>query len=195
MTISIPFFLLLTVILSTDTFMAGLSYSSSKVHVPLISMLFLALVSGFMYTLSLFCGNLLSALISVTYLNYFSFIVLFLLAIYKLYDTFPSHSSEIKEFTTDSISGKVNTRHKQILSPAESVLLAVLLSADSISAGLSTGLPALHPAFILIFTGCIQFCAFYTGYLSGRFFADRCSYPLNRLSAFLLFILALLRLF
>ncbi len=193
MTISIPLFLLLTIALSTDTFMAGLSYSSNSVCVPVRSMLLLSFTSGLMYTISLLGGKIISSIISVDYLNYLSFTVLFLIAIYKLYDTFPSRSSQIRDFTTDSISEKVNTRNIHVLSPAEAVILATILSIDSITAGLSTGLPPLHPATIFLFTATTHFFAIFFGYLSGHFLAQKSTCPLTWLCTLILFLLAFLK--
>lgn len=47
-------FLLFCIALSADTFTAGLSYGSSGVRIPAPSKLILALVSGLMFTLSVF---------------------------------------------------------------------------------------------------------------------------------------------
>lgn len=195
MTISIYSFLLLTFVLSTDTFMAGLSYSSSHVKVPPLSMILISVTSGLMYTLSLMAGSLISLLLPGNIINYFSFFVLFLLALYKLYDTFPSHSTQKKDFTTDAISEKVNTRNIHVLSPGEALLLSFLLSVDSISAGISAGLPALDPAVIFLFTAVIHFCAISLGLLSGKILTRKSSHNFAWLSAAILFLLAFLRLF
>ncbi len=195
MTISLTSFLLLTIVLSADTFMAGFSYSSSHVKVPPFSMVLISLISGLMYTTSLMAGRLLFTLIPKNLLNYFSFSILFLLASYKLYDTFPSRSSQIRDFTTDAISEKVNTHNIHVLSAGEAILLSALLSLDSISAGISTGLPALDPAVIFVLTAAIHFGAISLGVLSGKLLTQRHSHNFAWLSAAVLFLLAFLRLF
>ena len=57
-------FLLFCIALSADTFTAGLSYGSSGVRIPAPSKLILALVSGLMFTLSVFFSVFLCSFIS-----------------------------------------------------------------------------------------------------------------------------------
>lgn len=195
MTISFYSFLLLAVALSMDTFAAGLSYSAGKVRVPLLSMIIISLISGLMLTLSLLTGNLIVSVIPVNVTKIFSFIILFVLALYKLYDALPSNAKAARSFTTDFISEKVNKKDIHILSSSEAALLSLALSIDSISAGLGSGAPAQSPFLLFAVSSLIQLAAICCGLLSGRLLLQKTSHNFAWLSAALLFVLAFLRLF
>lgn len=195
MTISFYSFLLLAVALSMDTFTAGLSYSVGKVRVPVPSMLVISLISGLMLTLSLLAGNLIVSVIPAGVTKIFSFLVLFALALYKLYDALPSDAKAARSFTTDSISEKVNKKDIHILSLSEAALLSLALSLDSISAGLGAGAPAKSPFLLFCISSLIQLAAIFSGLLSGRALLQKTSHNFTWVSAALLFVLALLRLF
>lgn len=202
MPLSFSSFLLLSVALSMDTFTAGLSYSTDRVKVPLFSKTVIALISGLMLAISLNVGTFFRSLVSPLAAKLLAFFILTALAAYKLYDSLPVSLRPKERFTTDSISKKVNRRDIHILSASEAALLGITLSLDSISAGLSTGVPALLPAnpFILsavvfVFSAAIHFAAISLGLLAGNFLVRKSSCSFTWISAVLLFFLALMRLF
>lgn len=202
MSLSFSSFLLLSVALSMDTFTAGLSYSTDRVRVPFFSKAVIALISGLMLVLSLKAGAFFRALISPLAAKFLSFFVLTALALYKLYDSLPVSLHPKERFTTDSISKKVNRRDVRILSASEAALLGITLSLDSISAGLSTGIPVLFPAnsFILsavvfTFSAAVHFAAISLGLLAGKLLVRSSSRRFTWISVALLFFLALMRLF
>ena len=166
MTIS---FLLLCIALSTDTFTAGLSYSAGKVRVPFTSMCIVSVISGFMFTVSLHAG--------------------------KLYDALPDSFHRKHNLTTASFSEKVNKKDIQILSSGEAALLSVVLSIDSITAGISSETPLLSPAVIFLVSAAIHFLTMALGLSAGKFLRKKISYNFSWLSAALFFILAFTRLF
>ncbi len=89
MTFSIYLFILLVAVLSMDAFAAGLSYGMEGVRVPFLSIFVIALLSGSMLTASLLAGNILLNLIPEGLTKGISFSILFLLSLYKFYDSFP----------------------------------------------------------------------------------------------------------
>lgn len=192
MTIS---FLLLCIALSTDTFTAGLSYSAGRVRVPFTSMCIISVISGFMFTLSLHAGKILTAFIPAKLTCILSFIILFLLALYKLYDALPDSFHRRHNLTTASFSEKVNKKDIQILSSGEAALLSVVLSIDSITAGISSETPLLPPAIIFFISTAIHFLTMALGLSAGKLLLQKISYNFSWLSAVLFFILAFTRLF
>ncbi len=192
MTIS---FLLLCIALSTDTFTAGLSYSVGKVRVPFISMCIVSVISGFMFTVSLHAGKVLTSFIPAKLTCIFSFFILFLLALYKLYDALPDSFHRKHNLTTVSFSEKVNKKDIQILSSGEAALLSIVLSIDSITAGISSETPLLSPAVIFLVSAAIHFLTMALGLSAGKFLRKKISYNFSWLSAALFFILAFTRLF
>lgn len=194
MILSISAFLLLLFALSADTFTAGLSYSLNKVRIPFLSILLISFISGLMLTCSFTLGEILLCFIPTRLVNLFSFSLLFLLALYKLYDALPDKTGSSKKLTTDVISEKVNFKDVTYLSPPEAVLLAFLLSIDSISAGLGAGLPPFSSFEIFLLASFMHFAAMYLGLLSGHILSGKSSPRLSYLSAILLLLLAIFRL-
>lgn len=195
MSISFCSFALLCVALSSDTFAAGLSYSAERVHVPIGSMSIISVVSGFMFTLSLIAGEKIAVLIPHNITAFFSFMILMVLAVYKLYDALPDKFHDSKDLTTVSLSEKVNKNDPSVLSPMEAAALSVVLSIDSITAGVSTGAPALSPAIIFSLSAVIHFLSIRLGLSAGNALLSRISCNLSWLSAILFFLLAISRLF
>lgn len=194
MTISICSLLLLCVALSTDTFTAGLSYSAQKVRVPVSSMIIISLISGSMFMLSLSAGEKIAGLIPHEITALLSFIILMALAFYKLYDALPAKFHHTRDLTTASFSEKVNKKDTAVLSSTEAATLSVILSIDSITAGVSTGMPVLPPAACLFISAAIHFLALNLGMSAGKALFSKTSGKFSWLSAALFFLLALSRL-
>lgn len=194
MTFSVSVFLLLVIVLSLDAFTAGLSYGIEKVKVPLSSLLIIAFISGAMLTVSLFAGHILLPFISPLFTKILSFLVLFLLSLYKFYDAFPSLHFKKRHLTTEVITQNINKHPKEILSVPEAVLLATALSIDNISAGICTGTILISVQLTLLVTSFIHLIALSIGVLTGCFFFKKSSKNLSWLGAAILMLLALLRL-
>ena len=192
MLISYCSFLVLCIALSADTFAAGLSYSASKVRVPINSMCILSLVSGFTFTLSLSVGEKLTAWIPPNASTLLSFLIL---SLYKLYDALPERFHPSISFTTVSFSSHVNKKEPEYISPYEAAALSFVLSIDSITAGVSQGNSPLSPAVVFHFSSVIHFLSILLGTFAGRRLSGKLSGNLSFLPALLLFLLAISRLF
>lgn len=195
MLISYCSFLLLCLALSADTFAAGFSYSASKVRVPLSSMCILSLVSGFTFTLALSLGEKINAWIPAKASGLFSFLILLLLALYKLYDALPDRFHPSISFTTVSFSSHVNQKEPELLSPYEAAALSLVLSIDSITAGISQGNSLLSPAIVFLSSSVIHFLSILFGTFTGKKLSSKASCNLSFLPALVLFLLALAGLF
>lgn len=195
MTFSVSVFFLLVIVLSMDAFSAGFSYGVEKVRVPFYSSFTVAVISGTMLTLSMMLGNILSELIPPAITKSISFLILFLLALYKFYDTFPFVRSQSTLLTTEVISRKINQKHKETLSVSEALLLSLALSADNVSAGLCCGLSPFSIPLTLLVTILIHLFALLLGIYSGNFFSRKSSKDFSFLGALILLLLAFLRLF
>lgn len=191
MLISYCSFLLLCIALSADTFAAGLSYSASKVRVPIGSMCILSLISAITFTLSVSTGEKISTMIPSKISTLLSFFILLFLAVYKLYDALPDRYHLPVAFTTLSFSSRVNQKEPERLSPFESATLAFMLSIDSITAGFSQGTPSLSPAVIFLFSFAVHFLSILFGILAGNRLSEKFSCNLSFLPALLFFLLAL----
>ena len=78
--------LLLVTALSVDAFAAGFAYGVSKIKVPFISVIIVTGISSLILVISLLAGNVVSSLIPGNLTSYFSFLLLFVLGLVKLFD-------------------------------------------------------------------------------------------------------------
>ena len=195
MLFSFSLFILLIMILALDAFTAGLSYGMEKVHVPVLSVFLIAALSGLMLTLSMTAGDLLLTLIPATLTKTVSFLVLFLLSVYKLYDAFTQFHRSDRALTTDHISRRINSRDTTVHSGKEACLLGLALSVDNTSAGLCTGSGSLSPLLLFFLTTVVHLIAIQTGLCAGRLLIRKSSHHFAWLGAAVLMLLSFLRLF
>lgn len=186
--------LLLIAVLSMDAFTAGLSYGMDHVRVPFSSIFTIALLSGCMLTLSLYAGDLLLRFIPENFTRIISFTVLFLLSLYKFYDTIPQLHKPDSRLTTDRISQKINSSSPSVLSGKEAAFLGMALSIDNVSAGLCTGTLSIAPWVLLFLTTAIHFFSIRLGLFMGRLLARKGLCHFSWLGAAILMLLAFCRL-
>lgn len=185
---------ILIAVLSMDAFTAGLSYGMDHVRVPFSSIFTIALLSGCMLTLSLYTGDFLLCFIPENLTRIISFAVLFLLSLYKFYDTIPWLHKQNSGLTTGKISQKINSASPSVLSGKEAAFLGMALSIDNVSAGLCTGTLSVPPWFLLITTTAIHFLSIRLGLFMGRQLAKKGLCHFSWLGAAILMILAFCRL-
>lgn len=186
--------LILIIVLSMDAFTAGLSYGMDGVRVPFSSVLTIAFLSGCMLTLSLYAGDFLLLFLPADLTKIVSFTVLFLLSLYKLYDTIPWLHKGNSGLTTDKISQKINYVSPSILSKKEAALLGMALSVDNISAGLCTGTLNINPCLLLLITTLIHLLSIRLGLFTGRLLSQKGLCNFSWLGAAILMLLAFFRL-
>ena len=186
--------LILIIVLSMDAFTAGLSYGMDDVRVPFSSILTVAFLSGCMLTLSLYAGDFLLLFLPAGLTQIVSFTVLFLLSLYKLYDTIPWLHKGNSGLTTDKISQKINYASPSILSKKEAALLGMALSVDNISAGLCTGTLNINPCLLLLITTLIHLLSIRLGLFTGKLLSQKGLRSFSWLGAAILMLLAFCRL-
>lgn len=195
MLFSFSLFILLIMILALDAFTAGLSYGVEKVQVPVLSVFLIAAMSGLMLTLSMTAGNFLLTLVPAAFTKTVSFLVLFLLSVYKLYDALPQFHGSDRALTTDHISRCINSTNTAVLSGKEACLLGLALSIDNISAGLCTGSASLSPVLLFLLTTAVHLLAIQVGLFTGRLLVKKSSHRFAWLGGAVLMLLSFLRLF
>ena len=78
--------LILVLSVSIDSFLASISYGTSKIKIPFSSILILDIISSTMLGISLLIGSLFQDYISLNIAKTFSFIILFFLGVYRLFE-------------------------------------------------------------------------------------------------------------
>ena len=96
----------------------------------------------------------------------------------------------LRKALSEALSRKINRKEVQILSLNEAALLAITLSVDNISVGLSVGTCHLPSFLLLSYSVFIHGVTIRGGWLLGHCFSKRCSHKLSIISALLLLVLA-----
>lgn len=187
---SLFFPLLLIALLCADAFVFGFSYGLDRVRIPPSSLFLISCISGVMLTLSFLFGDQLLTLLPPFLKTSLPFVVLLLLSLYKIYDALPAFHPPQCPLTSEALSRKINRKEVQILSLNEATLLAITLSVDNISVGLSVGTCHLPSFLLLSYSVFIHGVTIRGGWLLGHCFSKRCSHNLSIISALLLLVLA-----
>ncbi len=174
---------LLLVAVSIDAFSAGLSYGMNRVKIPFSSTFIMSAMSGTFLILSLLAGSFLQELLPQNFIKYFSFFILFILGLYRLFDTFLPKTIE-----------NVNKDDLTILSPKEAFWLGLALSLDNIAAGFGFQVGFLPPLLIFVTAVAVNFLIIRIGCLVGREIITRTTLNLAWIGAVLLLLLAFSRL-
>ena len=175
--------LLLVTALSVDAFAAGFSYGVSKIKVPFLSVLIVSGVSSLTLAVSLFLGSVAGSLIPQELTQQFSFVLLFVLGVVKLFDR--SHHDEAET---------ANKNQDDLVSPGEALTLGTALSLDSVAAGIGAGVAASRIPAAFTASALVGALAMVSGTYLGRLISARCRSNLCWVSGLLLILLALMKL-
>lgn len=203
--------LLLVLSVSIDSFLASISYGTSKIRIPFSSALIVDIISSTMLGSSLLVGSFLQNYISLNIAKIISFIILFLLGIYRLFESIlksyiNNNSKELSPFKfklfdfnfvlqvyADEI--KADFDKSKILTSKESIYLAFALSLDSLAVGFGSSLLTINYIEVFIVSIIIGLIAILLGACVGRKFVESTNLNLSWLSGLMLIILAFLRVF
>lgn len=189
--------------LSFDVLIASFAYGSDKIKIPFKSMFLINIIITLLFIISLFLGNVLSNVLNVNLIKIISFLILFCLGIFKLFEFsikkyFGKIKSEKKfklfnfnfilQVVNDNTLADVNSDLD--LSLKESITLGIALSLDGIAAAISVGLFFSNYLFVLFVSFSITFIMFLIGNILGRKISMK-EINLGWLSGLILIILAI----
>ena len=198
--------LLFMLAVSVDSLTAGLSYGASRVHIKLVSTVFLVLIPSVCITLMTQAGSLLFSLFPASVLSLLSFLLLFFLGCEKLLESLIRHlakaypdivgnwTCKIRQlniiFTIYFSPEEANKQEVQILSGKEAFFLSLALSLDSMFASMAFSCQVNSLLFLFLSAAFFHFLLFSIGYLSGLFLSKKCSFYLSWLSGLFLLLLS-----
>jgi len=202
--------ILIAIALSTDAFIASFAYGSNKIKIPFSSMQVIAFICTGILGISLLLGTSLKPYLPGDLLKIGSFLILFLLGIFKLMDNIikaiiNKHAIIDKQikFSLFSINFILNVYanpkeadldESKTLSPREALSLAVALSLDSLAAGFGAALGNVNILAIIICSLIFSMISIKSGAFIGNKISDKVPFQLSWLSGVLLISLAFLRL-
>ena len=201
--------LLLVLSVSIDSFIASISYGSSKIKIPLISALIVDIISSSMLGISLILGSFLQNYISINIAKIISFIILFFLGFYRLFESLlksyinnKSKDLSLLKFKLFDLNfvlqvyaneTKADIDKSKVLSYKEAIYLSVALSLDSLAVGFGSSLILTNYVQVFIVSIIIGLLAILLGSLLGKRFVDITNLSLAWLSGAMLIVLAFLR--
>ncbi len=196
--------------LSTDALIASLAYGSNKIKIPLISLQVISFLCTIILGISLLLGTCARQYIPGGFLRFVSFGILFILGIVKLLDNvikslIDRHKIIKKQIRFNFLNlnfilsiyanpKEADVDESKILSPKESLSLAVALSIDNMAAGIGAAISGISIPAVLTASLLLSMLAVKSGELLGNKLSDKIPFQLSWLSGGILITLAFLRL-
>ncbi|MBQ6806618.1 MAG: hypothetical protein IJO97_04220 [Lachnospiraceae bacterium] len=207
MIFSILSMLLFLLAVSIDSFTAGLSYGTSKVHIKPLAAIYLIFIPSITITLMTQIGSVLFSLFPVALFSTISFLLLFLLGCTKLLESLIRHyakkypsiignwACKIKQlniiFTIYFSPEDANKQDIQVLSAKEAFFLSLALSLDSMIASMAFSCQVNSLLSFFLLAVIFHFLLFFLGFGLGLLISKRSHFDLSWLSGLFLLLLAL----
>lgn len=198
--------LLLAVVLSIDVFAVSFAYGSSKIKIPFKSIMIITVIGSVILGLSIYLGALLLPFFPVGIADALSFIILFTLGLIKIFDSIIkklirkySDASKKVEFSVFNLKfilnvyaspEKADLDNSRIISPKESVIVAIAVAMDAFALGFGAGLADVNHLQIIAFSLIIDVAAVLLGCFIGGKIAQKSPINLSWLGGVILILLA-----
>jgi putative sporulation protein YtaF len=203
--------LILVISVSIDSFLASVSYGTSKIKIPLLSALIIDIVSCSMLGVSLLIGELFKGYIPLTLAKSISFLLLFSIGIYRLFESILKNYIKKNSKKSSPLTFKIfdlkfvlqvyadetkaDFDKSKVLSSKEAFYLAIALSLDSLAVGFSSSLISVNYLESILFSLIIGFLSIITGSFIGLKFVENSKIDLSWISGILIILLAFIRFF
>lgn len=201
--------LLLVSSLCIDSFVASISYGTSKIRIPPLSVIIINLVCTATLACSLLIGSIFKSFLPGDLPVILGFMLLMALGIYRLFEyIFKSYISKCSksdsplkfkifdfQFVLQVYANEIKADfdNSKSLNIKESFYLALALSLDSLAVGFGSSLCNINYTQVLILCFVIGILCVSLGVFIGRKFAQKLHLELSWLSGVLLILLAILR--
>lgn len=201
--------LLLVSSLCIDSFVASISYGTSKIRIPPLSVIIINLVCTLTLASSLLVGSIFKSFLPGNLPAILGFLLLMALGVYRLFEyIFKSYISKYSksdsplkfklfdfQFVLEVYANEIKADfdNSKSLNVKESFYLALALSLDSLAVGFGSSLYSVNYAEVLILCFIIGILCVSFGVFLGKKFAQKLHLELSWLSGVLLILLAILR--
>jgi len=198
--------LLLAAILSIDIFAVSFAYGSSKIKIPLKSIMIITIIGSIILGLSIYLGASFLPFIPEGLAEALSFGILFMLGLAKIFDSVikrlirkRSDSLKKMEFSAFNLRfilnvyadpEKADIDKSRIISPKEAVAVAVAVAIDAFALGFGAGLSDVNHLQIIVFSLVIDVAAVVLGCFIGGKIAKKSTINLAWLGGVILILLA-----
>ena len=198
--------LVLALILSIDIFAVSFAYGTSRIKIPFKSIMIITIVGSVILGLSIYFGAFLLPLMPEGAADVLAFIILFTLGIIKIFDSLikryirkKGKASKKVQFSAFSLKfvldvyadpEKADLDKSRVLSPKESLAVAIAVALDAFALGFGAGLIEVNPIQIIGFSLVIDVAAVLLGCFAGRKIAQKVPINLSWLGGVILIVLA-----
>lgn len=186
----------LIMIFSIDNFLVCISYSIKKINISLKHIFLMCLINTLAMFLSLSFANVLTLFIPNFIFKFITFIMLFSLGIYNMFEDSIKKYFYIKKRNKflnvylDETSADFD--NSKSLSVFESVILSLVLSLDSLVGGFSISLFNISITNILVIVFSINLLFFILGKYLGKYLNKYIDFNLSYFCGFIIILIALL---
>ena len=197
--------------LSLDAFTVGFAYGSDKIKIPFLSVQIINIICTSILGISFLAGSILKNYMPRWIAVFICFAVLVILGIMKILDSFTKsiirkHKNINKKikFTFLNLNfilnlyadpEKADIDLSKILSPSESVALAISLSLDGLAVGFGAAMGDVNGLAVFLFSFITNALFIVFGIYIGNKIAKKVPFNLSWLSGVILVILAFSKLF
>lgn len=201
--------LLLVFSLCLDSFMASIAYGTKRILIPFKSVLAINIICSSILLLSLIAGGFISNYLPTGLLSVTSFILLFSLGVYRLFESILKNylvnrqkkiiPLKFKLFDINFVidvyadETKADYDNSKVLTIKESTYLALALSLDSLAVGFSYSLLQTNEILVVSLCFFVGIILLYLGCKIGKKFSEVSSFNISWLSGLLLIIISILR--
>lgn len=188
--------LLLALTLSLDSFFTSISYGINNIKISKTINFIISSIGTILLGITLFFTNFLSGFLSNSFCIFSSFIILFSLGCYRIFEQsiknfLKNRNNRFFKVYIDETTADFDQSHE--LSIKESIILGIVLSLDSIGSGIGIGLSPEQPIILLFFTFLFTILFIRTGCLLGKKIIKKVP-NIGWISGLLLILLSFLRL-
>ena len=171
--------LFLVFTISLDTFLCSLIYGTNNIKISIYKAIIISLISTLSLVLAIRGGYLLATFVGVDYLTIISFLILFLLGLYKF---------------IEGIKKVDNKKYDQLIGIKETIVLSTTLSVDGMVAGIGIGLTEFNLIYISLFSFVLNIIFTLLGNRFGKQLAEKFIFNFTWIGGLVLIILAFTRL-
>jgi putative sporulation protein YtaF len=199
---------LLTAAVSIDVFAASFAYGSSKIRIPLVSVLIITVIGSVMLGSSLYFSLFIQRFIPEGAAGLLSFGILFTLGVVKIFDSviknlIRRHSDAEKRLSFSMFNlrfilnvyadpERADVDGSRVISPREAAVVAVAVALDAFALGFGAGLTDVNHLQIIAFSFVLDVFAVVFGCLVGRKIAKKSPVNLSWLGGVILITLAVI---
>lgn len=202
--------ILLVLAVSLDSFVASIAYGTKGIKMPILSIWIVNIISSLFLGISIFLGLLIQRFIPNNITRILSFILLFILGIYFLFeglvknylDSQKYFKKELKLSLFD-ISFVINVYIDELkadldksknLDSREAIYLGTALALDSLAIGFGNSFGNISPFYAMVLSAIVGVIGVSGGLFLGEKILRKSTINLSWLSGFILIILAFLKL-